>query len=352
MNDAELKPADNNTGTPAGVTATEEPVEVKPDPPKRIAVLGEVPFSGKALSRVLLNSGLAVRVLCPDSAAEEALNALRPADDTGSVETVRGSLESETAIEAAMNGAHGAVLLSPITLNGRMYRPTTHLDDVRRVVAAAEKSTIRKLVYQSSLGAHESSGSMAHRQAAEADVLIKACRCEDFRVRTSLLIGPNDRFLTEMIRSLSAGSLVMGLMGYGDTRIQPIYIDDMARCVVRILTDKGELSPGAYNLAGPEILTLLDVIDAVSLKIGRFKLKFHAPLFLLKMLSSFAVKSTGFSERLELLFDNFCVGDGSEKNDAPTLSPGKELTTFQQVLNDLLERGAARRSPAVSSGLA
>ena len=117
-------------------------MEVKPDPPARkIAVLGEIPFAGRALVCALLARHLKPRVLCPD---EDSERAIRAAGGEAACEIVRGTLESPDAIAAVMEGAYGAVFLSPVGLHGRLYRAPTHLEDVRRVVAAARNTSLRK----------------------------------------------------------------------------------------------------------------------------------------------------------------------------------------------------------------
>ena len=313
------------------------PVEVKPeDPPRKIAVLGEIPFSGRALTRNLLSQGYSVQVLCPDSAVEAALADLR-ANDTkmATLETVRGSLESAETVNAMLKNVYGAVFLSPITMAGRIYRPESHLEDVRRVTESAEKNAIRKLVYHSALGAHPKSSSRALREAAEAEERMHASRFQDFRVRTGPLMGSGDGFLSEIINTMRGASPIMSILGYGSTVVQPLHVDDMARCMTRIFNDsEEELAPGIYNLAGPEITTILDLVDLAGARLNRVKLRFHAPLFALQLAAS-SVKAgdAGFKERIGLLFDTFFT----EQNDALKLiGMTQKLTTAQQAQDEIL----------------
>ena len=340
---------------------SEEPVEVKPVEIREIAVVGEIPFAGRALVQALLKQGFSARVLCPDEAAELAVVSTIPAksmlenpptltpglnvftagspanEQVASIETVRGSLESSKDIEMALKGAYGVCFLSPITLNGRMYRANEHVDDVKRLAQAAQNGAIRKLVYHSALGAHPESQSRALRQAAEAEEVIHAAKCEDFRVRTGPLMGRNDGFLSEILRSVSTPAPLMRILGYGSTTVQPLHVNDMAASGARIFSNQpDELRAGYYCLAGPEVTTLLDLIDRAAARVKRNKLKIHIPLFMLQLWLAL-MKGNGFREQVSLLFDTFYT----EENDAPRLmTGGRELTTPTQAQEEILTAGA------------
>jgi uncharacterized protein YbjT (DUF2867 family) len=308
-----------------------------PPEPRKIAIVGEIPFSGKAFVGALLRKGLSARVLCPDSLAEAAIREAESAAAAqgavvGTLETVRGEMDSADALKSTLQGCYGVCFLSPITMDGRLYRARQHVQDVQRVVEASQNAALRKLVYHSGLGAHPESQSRALQQSAEAEEIIHASKCEDFRVRTGPIMGRGDRFMTEIVKTAAAGPFVK-VLGYGSTTVQPIHVDDLARCLTRFFVDQPEaMSPGYYSLAGPEALTLMDLLDIASERIGRMKFKFHVPLFVLNMLTSIN-KSDGFKERISLLYDTFFT----EQNDAlKLLSPGERLITPKQTQEEIL----------------
>lgn len=341
-----VDPISASPEAPRASLPSEEPVEVKPVEVRKIAVVGEIPFAGRALVQALLQQGFSARVLCPDEAAELAVlsvagntatpdASLNKGEESG-VETVRGSLESQSAIEETLKGAYGVCFVSPITLHGRMCRAKEHVEDVKRLAQAAQNGAIRKLVYHSALGAHPESQSRALRQSAEAEEIIHAAKCEDFRVRTGPLMGRNDGFLSQLIQNARTPAMLMSVLGYGSTTVQPLHVSDMAACVARIFSDQPEeLRPGYYCLAGPEVTTLLDLIDRAAERVQRRKLKIHIPLFALQLWLALK-KGNGLREQVSLLFDTFYT----EENDAPRLlASGRELTTPTQAQEEILATG-------------
>jgi len=325
----------NTPGAPAAPTSAEE-TEVVPLPmpqaPRVIALVGEMSFSGAVVTRVLLEDGFTVRALCPDPAAEEALKQNVPSGAIGKLECIRGNLDSTVSIAETLKGAWGAAFLSPLSMNGRMYRSAEHLEDVRRFCEALQSSDTARVLYHSQLSAHPVSPSISLQQSAAAEEMVHALNRQVFRFRTGILMGSGDHFQSDYSRKARKGSLFMGILGYGSTNVQPLHIKDMAQCVARIFSDDPKpLTAGLYSVAGPEITTPLDMIDMALLKAGRFKIKFHAPLFVLKLLAG-AGGSQAFKEKVTLLFEGFCT----DRNDsARLLGPLYRLTTPQQSLDTL-----------------
>lgn len=307
---------------------SEEPVEVKPDSPRLVAVVGEIAFAGRAVAVALQEAGVSARVLCPDAAAEAAINSL-PHQER--IETVRGDLSSAEALTRALTGAAAVIFVSPITMNGRIYRAGEHLEDVRRVLHAAETLMLRKIVYHSSVGASPTANAQALRDAFAAEELLEKSRCEDYRVRTGPLMGHGDGFLSEIAAHSRRGSPVMTLMGYGGTLVQPLEVNDFAHSLASIVADtQGTLRNGVFDISGPETRSLLELTDSSLELAKRAKLKVHVPLFVLQLVSGMSGKA--FKERVGLLFDTLAV----EKNEIPQLlGMAVKLKNVKQVQESL-----------------
>jgi len=316
--------------------STEQTTPVAVDAPRKVAVLGEMQFAGKAVVKALLEKGMAVRALCPDDKAELAVRSVASLDAAARIEIVQGGLDSDVRILEAMTGAHGAVLVSPVTLTGRMYRSKEHLDDVKRVAQAAEKAALRKLVYHSSSSAHPESRARCLSDAALAEGIIKESRCEDFVIRTPPLMGRNDGLVQSAIERIKQGSPFMSIWGYGGTEIRPLHTDDFGRCIQRVFSDEPNgLQPNVYLAQGPDRTSPLELYDDAAEKLGRFKFKFHLPLFLLRIVSG--SRGGAFAEAVELIFE---LDEGRRavvKPDTETLlGRGATLTTVRQTEDEIL----------------
>lgn len=315
---------------PEAIVETGSPSEVKPDAPRKVAIVGEIPFAGRALAKAVCEAGMVARVLCPDSAVEAGLKAL---PILGSLEIVEGNLGNPTAVSSALEGVYGVCFVSPIGMTGRVYRAEEHLEDVRNVILAAETHALRKLVYHSAVGASLSAHARALQDAAVAEELLTKSRCEDYRVRTGPLMGKGDSFLSEIVDQARAAGPFMTVLGYGGTLVQPLYVDDFARWMANLFTPASDgMQNGIQSLVGPETLSLLELTDSALQLLHRNKVKFHAPLSVLKLLSSVS-GNFKFKERVRLLDDAFALeqNDSSEK-----LGVGRKLVAPIDVQRELV----------------
>lgn len=290
----------------------EAPTEVKPDVARAIAIVGEIPFAGRAVARALMEHGVAARVLCPDEESELAISSL-PGQERA--EIIKGCIESEESIGKVLAGSGGVCFISPVNMHGRMYRGAEHLEDVKRVLHSAELLLLRKFVYHSSVGADEKALSKALRDAFAAEELLSKSRCEDYFIRTGPLMGPGDRFLSEFAESAHRASPVMTIVGYGGAQVQPLHVDDFAKAIARIFAGSQEtLRNGKYQLVGNELHTLMELADAALAISRRRKLKIHAPKFALQLVAALT-GSSAIRERVALENDILAT----DKNEFPRL---------------------------------
>jgi NADH dehydrogenase len=89
------------------------------------------------------------------------------------------------------------------------------------------------------------------------------------------MFGPGDALfgtLADLARLLP----VLPLIGDGHTRLQPVYVEDVAEAVARILADPGTAGR-TYELAGPTVYTLRELFSIALRIMGRRRLIVPVP---------------------------------------------------------------------------
>ena len=97
-------------------------------------------------------------------------------------------------------------------------------------------------------------------------------------VRPSAIFGPGDAIFGTLA-NLARFLPVLPLIGGGRTRLQPVYVEDVAEAVARILTDPGTVGR-IYELGGPKVYTLRDLVSFTLRIIGRRRLLMPLPFAL------------------------------------------------------------------------
>ncbi len=167
-------------------------------------------------------------------------------------ETTAGDADSQKARRGSFHHAHVAL-------------PS-------KVVQACQATGVKRLLHMSALGANSTSRSAYQRSKAEGEArVLKAADLDVTVFRPSVIFGAGDSFLT-MFAQLLKLAPVIPLAGAA-SRFQPVFVGDVARAFADTL-DKPETFGQAYNLCGPKVYTLAELVrlTARTLGMGRFVL--------------------------------------------------------------------------------
>lgn len=218
----------------------------------RVHVTGGSGFLGGHVIPVLLSRGHDVSAL-----ARSATAAARVADLGADV--VDGDLDDPASVDAAFTASRADALVNLASL-GFGHAPS--------IVAAAEDAGIPRGVFISTTGIYTKldSRSKATRLAAEETV-----RNSDLTwtiLRPSMIYGaPGDRNMARLLRLLRRFPAV-ALPDGGRRMQQPVHVDDLAAVVAAVLERPASVNR-AYDIAGPEPLTLRQVVEQAGTAVGR-----------------------------------------------------------------------------------
>jgi NADH dehydrogenase len=226
---------------------------------------------GSAVLRRLTAAGTPVRCLVRD--------ARRLGVDRVRVQLAIGDLADPASYRHALRGVDTVVHLAG-TARDEPRGSVEEIDGlaVWRLARAAERAGARRLLWTTPLGATPHHPSRVHRAKALAAEALAGADLEVTTLACSLVYGPHDRRLARLDRL--ALLPVVPLAGRGGARVQPIWADDVAACVLAAL----ERPAGRFELAGPETLTEREVVARALAARGRRRRLLPIPLALLRPL--------------------------------------------------------------------
>jgi uncharacterized protein YbjT (DUF2867 family) len=143
------------------------------------------------------------------------------------------------------------------------------------IASAAAELGISRLVHMSALGADADSSSKYARTKAEGVVRVREAVVDATILEPSVLFGPEDNFFNKFA-SLARLMPVFPLIGGGHTKFQPLFVGDLAQAVVACLEDKNTAGK-TYELGGPEVLSLAEIMQFIFTTIGRKRLTVPLP---------------------------------------------------------------------------
>jgi uncharacterized protein YbjT (DUF2867 family) len=222
-----------------------------------VVVFGGGGFLGRRLLRRLTAEGIAVRVALrhPDRARID-LRAL----GFDRVAVVPADVRDQTSVAAAIAGANAVVnTVSAYVERSGVTFEAVHVRGAETVAREASAAGITRLVLVSGIGADPDSSSPYIRARGRGELMVQQTFPGATIVRPGAMFGPGDALfstLAELARLLP----VLPLIGGGHTRLQPVFVEDVAEAVANILADPGTVGR-TYELAGPGVYTLRELVQ-------------------------------------------------------------------------------------------
>src|ERR1700730_8463789 len=207
-----------------------------------ITVFGGTGFLGRRIVRHLLDHGFKVRTASRHP--ERIGSASRP--HAGS-ETAKADVRDKTMVAAALFGAVNAVSL--YVERGRATFDAVHVETPALVARLARASGVERLIHVSGIGADPASSASYIASRGRGELAVQQGFPDAILIRPAVMFGPDDAFLTTVARLLRILP-VYPMFGRGETKLQPVYVEDVAEGIARVLAGGGG-SAAPYEFAGP-----------------------------------------------------------------------------------------------------
>jgi NADH dehydrogenase len=236
-------------------------------------VFGGSGFIGRYVVQRLAAAGHVVRVAVRDP---EGAGFLRTMGAVGQVVPLFANLPQRATVERAVQGADLVVNLVGI-INER--RPgdfqRIHAEAPGVIGTVAAQAGVRRLVHVSAIGADVNAASRYAKSKGEGEAALLAAFPATV-LRPSLVFGPEDAFFNRFA-AMAALLPVVPVIG-GKTRFQPVYVGDVADAVIAGLMHDATAGR-IYELGGPQVLTMRELLAWIVQTIGRHRWLVDVPMF-------------------------------------------------------------------------
>lgn len=240
-----------------------------------ILVSGGTGFVGSAIVKELLRRNEQVAVLGRDE--DKVRKKFGHA-----VEVREGNVREPQTLVAAMRDVDTVINAvqfpgSPIENRRKGWTfEEVDLKGTRNQVDAAKASGVKRFVYMSGVGASKDADKHWFRYKWEAESYLQRSGLEWVIVRPTWVFGPNDVSLN---RFLGFAKLLpfVPMFGSGKQDMQPVFIDDVGS-VAADAALKPEAANQLFELGGPEVMTMNDVVKTALEVKGKKRMLLHQPV--------------------------------------------------------------------------
>jgi uncharacterized protein YbjT (DUF2867 family) len=276
-----------------------------------VTVFGGSGFLGRSVVRALCKRDYRIRVAVR---RPELAGHLQPLGRVGQIHAVQANLRYPASVEAAMRGADVAInLVGILAQSGAQTFDAVQAEGADSVAKAAAAVDAR-VVHVSAIGADANSPSHYARSKAAGEQAVLSAAPSATILRPSVVFGPEDDF-TNRFAGLAQISPVLPLIGGGVTKLQPVYVGDVATAVADAVD--GKTKTGAtYELGGPEVLSMREIMGIILSITQRHRMLVSLPFGLAKLQAMFLQFAPGAfrltPDQVELLRTDNVVSEAAK----------------------------------------
>jgi uncharacterized protein YbjT (DUF2867 family) len=210
-----------------------------------ILVTGGSGFVGRHVVQALIAAGEDVRCLVRDPKKGVSLGC----------ELVPGDMTDAVSLRRAVEGADAVVHLVAVRQGKEEKFQRVMVQGGADLIRAAEEAGVRRFVLMSALGTREDTKDLLpyYRAKWEVEQLVAGSDLDRVIFRPTFIFGP-DGGIIPTFRRLVKLAPVTPIIGSGERRIQPIWVDDMAAYFVKAL-DLEAARNRTFEIGGPEPVT-------------------------------------------------------------------------------------------------
>jgi uncharacterized protein YbjT (DUF2867 family) len=243
----------------------------------KVLVTGATGFVGPAVANAIVDAGHEVRVLerKPGAWKEAGIRCQ---------EAVQGDVTDLASLRQAAQGMEVVVQLVAIRQGKREQFQRVMIGGTRNLIAAANEVGVRRFVLMSALGVTEQTKDLVPYYNAKwtMEQDLERSALEHVIFRPSFIFGRDGGILPTFLK-MAKLSPFTPVMGSGEQRIQPIWLDDVGRYFAQSV-DAPEDARRTFEIGGPDVVSWNELWERIRATLGiRRRPTLHMPIGLMRV---------------------------------------------------------------------
>jgi len=247
----------------------------------RVTVFGGTGFLGRHLIKHLCNQECIIKVPTRNPAKGYFL---QPLGDVGQINLIKFDLSDNRKLENLIEDSDIIINLIGILFEKKRNDfINLHYNFVKRLVDNINLNK-KNFIQISALGVNRYKNSLYSRSKFNAEEYIQKNSKKFSIIRPGLIFGPEDNFFCKFAK-MSLFSPFLPLIMGGETKFQPVYVEDVCKGIMKILNKN--ITNQVFEFGGPDIFTFKELLQILLKTINRKKLLIYIPKIVAIIMAKF-----------------------------------------------------------------
>ena len=247
----------------------------------RVTVFGGTGFLGRHLIKHLCNQECIIKVPTRNPAKGYFL---QPLGDVGQINLIKFDLSDNRKLENLIEDSDIIINLIGILFEKKRNDfINLHYNFVKRLVDNINLNK-KNFIQISALGVNRYKNSLYSRSKFNAEEYIQKNSKKFSIIRPGLIFGPEDNFFCKFAK-MSLFSPFLPLIMGGETKFQPVYVEDVCKGIMKILNKN--ITNQIFEFGGPDIFTFKELLQILLKTINRKKLLIYIPKIVAIIMAKF-----------------------------------------------------------------
>jgi len=201
--------------------------------------------------------------------------------NVGQIEIIKLNIHNNEQIKEFINGSNYVINLIGILSESKKNKfEYVHHHFPKLISTYCKELKIERFIHISSLGSDVNSNSKYSKSKAMGENAILNENPNSTIIKPSLIYGFDDNFFNQFASILNKLP-VFPLFGNGETKFQPVYVQDLVNLIALHISDSDKKN--MYEVGGAEILTLKEIIQFILGVINKRRILLPIPFPLSKI---------------------------------------------------------------------
>ena len=251
---------------------------------KIVTIFGAAGFVGQYVVKHVARAGYRVRAIVRDVPGAAHL---KTQGDVGQIALIYGDITKPDTYKEVIKDSYAVINLVGILFEKSAQTfDAIHAQAPKELAQQAKEAGVSRLLHMSALGVDKASTSHYAKSKIAGEHAVQQYFPDAVIFRPSVIFGAEDNFYNQFAK-MGVFSPVLPLIGGGDTKFQPVYVDDVAKAFAYAL-EQEHTKGNIYELGGVDVMSFKEILQTINQMTNRERALLKVPSCMARIGAFFA----------------------------------------------------------------